>query len=131
MLGLGAQVQLQPMPQRVVEKEGSFEFSRKTWLYPDDTPGAKPTVLYLQKYWKSKFRKKIKANTFLPEKGNYIAFYGDGRLPEGAYAVRMYSDRIEVRASSEEGFRLAAEALKQLLVWKRNALVDLEYIPEP
>ena len=128
-LALLAEVNLLPMPQKVTEKSGEFCFTRKTWLYPDDTPGAKATVLRLQKYWHQKFGKKNPANTFLPEKGNYIAFYGDSRLAEGAYTIKMYPDRIEVRASSEEGFRYAEQTLKQLIVGKHTPMMDIEDWP--
>ena len=120
---------LSPSPRQMTPKDGSFVLSRKTWLYPDDTPGAKHTVLSLQKFWITKFHKKLKANTFLPEKGNYIAFYGDSSLPQGACTIRMYPDRIEVRASSEEGFARAEEILRQLLLWKKNPLYDIEDAP--
>lgn len=124
-----AQLPLDPQPRKVVWKQGVFNLKKKTYIFADDSQGAKPAARTLRDYCRKSLGKKLTDPHSLPDKGNRIAFYGDDRLPEGGYALRMYKDMIEVRAGSSEGFDAAVHTLMQLMRTRMVPLVNVDDEP--
>ena len=115
--------------QKVVERSVFFDLKKKTFIFADDSDGAKPAARLLRDYCKSHLHKKLIDPHSLPDKGNRIAFFGDESLPQGAYVIRMYSDMIEVRSSSPAGFDAAVEALCGQMQRKKVPLSHMEGFP--
>lgn len=124
-----AEVSLDPRPDKVVEKSGVFNLKKKTYIFADDSEGAKPAARALRDHCKRQLNKKLVDPHSLPDKGNRIAFYGDDRLSEGGYAIRMYKDLIEVRAASPAGFHSAVHILEQLIRTRQVPLVNVDGQP--
>ena len=124
-----AEVSLVPYPWRVAEKAGVFNLGKRTFIFADDSEGAKPAARLLRDYCREELGVRLRDPHALPDKGNRIAFYGDASLPFEGYTLRMYPDLIEARASSAEGFFYAVQTLKQLMTCRKVPLADIDDAP--